>query len=783
MPLMIRAAKRIGEIEFSIFSSKTLERQPEMVDDALAAIDEADLVFLYRWSESVWDRIEAKVKEAGEKKPIVSLGSDPSVWLLSTVEPVVVQTCNAYLLSGGEDNYVQLFNFLASEVLKTGCSYSPPKPEPWEGIWHPRAERHFERTEDYLAWYQPKPAPFVGLLTSRSAWLSGDLSVETTLIEELERKGLNVIPAFCYALSDESLGTRSMAGVVEDFFMVDGKPRVDALIKLVFFFLDAARRSHDDQGGALSGVRLLKSMNVPVFEPVSSYYRTVEDWADDGQGLSSEVGWSIAMPEFEGVIEPLIIGGLRKDLDEETGTEVDTRVPIGDRCAKVAARISKWLALRNKPVEERKIAFILHNNPCASVEATVGAGAHLDTLESVSRILHRMKNAGYRVDPPTDGKALIEMIMERKAISEFRWTPVEEIVAKGGALACVEVDRYLEWFEKLSPGVKERVCEAWGNPPGELKDGVPPAMVHEGRIVVTGVRLGNAVVCVQPKRGCAGARCDGQVCKILHDPDVPPPHQYYATYRYLEDEFGADAIVHVGTHGNLEFLPGKSVGLSADCYPDINIGTLPHLYVYNADNPPEGTIAKRRSYATLVDHMQTVLVEGGLYEKLTELDEALAEYEKTRTSDPGRAHVLQHLILEGLEEADLLSTLGPVEGLPFDEVVRRAHDALSLIRTTQIQDGMHIFGDLPREDRLADLIASVMRYDDGEKASLRGVVLELMGIDLAYALEHQGEVHPGFRISYGRILEQSQDHAKAFVKEFLELPRVETQRCWGDEGV
>ncbi|MDO9556878.1 MAG: cobaltochelatase subunit CobN [Coriobacteriia bacterium] len=773
MPLMIRAAKRIGEIEFSIFSSKILGRQPEMVDDALAAIEGADLVLLYRSSEPVWDRIEAKVREVGKKKPIVSLGSDPSFWLLSTVESSVVETCSVYLTHGGEENHVQLFNFLASEVLKTDCRYLPPKPEPWEGIWHPRAGLHFERTEDYLAWYQPKSAPFVGLLASRSAWLSGDLSVETTLIEELERKGLNVIPAFCYALSDESLGTSSMARVVEDFFIVDGEPRIDALVKLVFFFLDSARGASGEQDGTLPGVGLLKRMNIPIFEPVTSYYRTVEDWADDGQGLSSEVGWSIAMPEFEGVIEPLIIGGLRKDLDEETGAQVDTRVPIGDRCAKVAARISKWLALRNKPVEERKIAFILHNNPCASVEATVGAGAHLDTLESVSRILHQMKNAGYRVDPPADGKALIEMIMEKKAISEFRWTPVEEIVARGGALACVDVDRYKEWFEQLGPGVRERICEAWGDPPGELKDGVPPAMVHEGRIVVTGIELGSAVVCVQPKRGCAGARCDGQVCKILHDPDVPPPHQYLATYRYLEDEFGADAIVHVGTHGNLEFLPGKSVGLSADCCPDINIGTLPHLYVYNADNPPEGTIAKRRSYATLVDHMQTVLVEGGLYEKLTELDEALAEYEKTRTSDPGRAHVLQHLILEGLEEADLLSTLGPVEGLPFDEVVRRAHDALSLIRTTQIQDGMHIFGDPPKGDRLADMIASIMRYDDGEKLSLRGVVLELMGIDLAYALEHQGEVHPGFRISYGRILEQSQDHAKAFVKEFLGLPGVE----------
>ena len=170
---------------------------------------------------------------------------------------------------------------------------------------------------------------------------------------------------------------------------------------------------------------------------------------------------------------------------------------------------------------------------------------------------------------------------------------------------------------------------AWGNPPGEEKDGIPAAMVYDGRILVTGLRFGNAVVCVQPKRGCAGARCDGQVCKILHDPCVPPPHQYIATYKWLSREFGADAVVHVGTHGNLEFLPGKATGLSSGCLPDVAIDTMPNLYIYNADNPPEGTIAKRRSNAVLVDHMQTVMVQGELYGDLDELERLLAEYAAT----------------------------------------------------------------------------------------------------------------------------------------------------------
>ena len=188
---------------------------------------------------------------------------------------------------------------------------------------------------------------------------------------------------------------------------------------------------------------------------------------------------------------------------------------------------------------------------------------------------------------------LIDDIMNRKAIAISAGHRLPR--SSGRARSCPGgAGGDAAWFETLPHAVRTRIVETWGQPPGE-------AMVYEGKIVVTGVRYGDAIVCVQPKRGCAGSQCDGEVCKILHDPDIPPTHQYLATYRYIEEVFGADAIIHVGTHGNLEFLPGKSVALSDACYPDIAIGTIPHLYIYNADNPPEGTIAKRRKHAVLVD--------------------------------------------------------------------------------------------------------------------------------------------------------------------------------------
>ena len=268
------------------------------------------------------------------------------------------------------------------------------------------------------------------------------------------------------------------------------------------------------------------------------------------------------------------------------------------------------------------------------------------------------------------------------------------------------------------------MTEVWGNPPGEPKDGVPAAMVYQDKILVTGVQYGNAVVCVQPKRGCAGARCDGQVCKILHDPDVPPPHQYVATYKWLSREFGVDAIVHVGTHGNLEFLPGKGTGLSSGCFPDIGIDTMPHLYIYNADNPPEGTIAKRRTNAVLVDHMQTVMVKGELYGDLDQIARLIDEYDRYRDTEPARAHTIQHMILEQARGLDLLDGR-KLSHDNFHEVVRDLHDALQVLKDMHIPKGMHVFGRVPSGEKLADFVHAIVRFDTGE-GSLRWLAARLI---------------------------------------------------------
>jgi cobaltochelatase CobN len=767
IPTLLRAAEELG-IELEAYYSKILEENPEEAESVLSACENADAIFLYHIANPFWEDFYKRIEPLKAERPVICVGSNPSSFTLSSVKLEIAATCFSYMIYGGEENFSNMLRYLLKEVFGAEIEAKPPKKIPWDGLYHPDAGKMFSGIQEYLDWYGSLKDKTVGLLISRTSWVNNELEIEKALIRDFESLDLSVIPVFAYSLKDEELGSRSMDEVIESYFIKDGSPVIDCLVKLSPFFIASSKAKEREASCAAKGVELLKKLDVPVFQPVISHYMTIEQWKE-AQGLTTEIGWGVALPEFEGGIEPIIIGAGKVE-ENYMG-----RFPIEDRCSKLASRVLKWINLRKKPVDQRKVAFILHNKPCTGVEGSVGGAANLDSLESLAGILNRMQEAGYAVNPPRNGKELIDTILSRKAISEFRWTPINEIIKNGGTLAFVGKEEYEKFFNTLSPGVRQRVIESWGNPPGEEVNGIPAAMVYENRIVVTGVQYGNAVVCVQPKRGCAGTRCDGKVCKILHDPDVPPTHQYLATYRYLENNFGADVLVHVGTHGNLEFLPGKGVGLSEDCYPDISIGTIPHLYIYNSDNPPEGTIAKRRSLACLIDHMQTAMTASGLYESLEELDRLLGEYEQVK-HDRGREHALKHLILEEIKKSNLDSEIKADHETPFEEIVRKAHEALGRIRNSQIHHGMHIFGQIPEGEKKVEFINSILRYDDqesmGNRISIRRLVAEILGLDLDELISDQSRISENGKSS-GQRLEEIDSISKDFIRTFINNPEKE----------
>jgi cobaltochelatase CobN len=702
IPLLAEAGKALG-IELYAWSARDLEGE-EKRRACINSFERADVILLRLTTDRDWDEF---IEKLNKKVPIVPLGRNSLFHSLSNVSPGIVAAVNAYHAYGGAENIKNMLRYIGNEVLGLDYRYEKPEKTLWQGIYHPDAETTFESIEAYLQWYNTNSTHNIGIVFSRTLWANGDLELINTLVHELEKE-FGVIPVFCYGMGDEELGAKPGGEVIEEFF--SHHVRLDALINLQSVF---------NAGTAEGSANALKKLDIPVFHPLMAYYKTEEEWKRDSQGIRNlEIGWSVAMPEFEGVIEPIIMGAPRTE--EEYGTACARHAPINERIEKIVSRVKRWILLKDTHKSERKVAFILHNNPCASVEATVGSAAHLDALESVARILKRMKAEGYSIEPPEDGKALIENIMSRKAVSEFRWTTVDEIVRKGGALAMISKEEYVHWFDTQEQKVRETMCETWGTPPGA-------AMVYDGKIVVTGVEYGNAVVCVQPKRGCAGSRCDGQVCKILHDPEVPPPHHYFATYQYLESTFG----------------------------PDIAIGHLPHLYIYNADNPSEGTIAKRRSYATLIDHIQTVMAESGLYGELKELEDHIAEYKKVKTSDRARAHALEHIIIELIRKTKLSEEIGldnELEGGDsFDKIIERAHEAITRVYNTQIPDGMHIIGEVPAGERKVEFINSILRHD----SELRKVIFELMGV----------KIQPSEAGS--ELLAEVDCYAKAFISAFL----------------
>ena len=778
------AASLPGMPPVRVLSSRMLE-VPEDADRCREIMHSASSLFIFRTTDSLWDQLDDDIRHMGKTIPVVCVSYDPAAWALSSVSAETAQTAYRYLTYGGTENICNLFRFLHA-LPDIPSDIPEPLPAPWEGLWHPDASvRSFDTPEAYQMWYtgharrhgiELKPERTVGLLFGRHYWVNAMPDVETALVRALESKGLAVIPAFTNTLRDKSTGNKGAALWTQEAFLDGSKSRIGVLVKFLPYFTNNHEKMTTfvgDDSPAWESVHAFRALGVPVFQPVFASSRTLEEWEADPQGLSSEVSWAVAMPEFEGTIEPFFLGGGTLFQPGVDGMEIERRTPHAERVERFASRIARWLRLRNKPAAERRVAFLLNSDPCASVEASIGGAAKLDSLESVSRILKIMKQAGYSVEVPDSGTALINTMLERKAISEFRWTTVQEIEGKGGVLAHIDLSTYQTWFDSYPEAIRKQITKVWGNPPGESVNGVPAAMVLDGNILVTGIQWGNAVVCIQPKRGCAGSRCDGQVCKILHDPSVPPPHQYLATYRWLQDGFGADVLIHVGTHGNLEFLPGKSVGLSESCLPDLALHEIPHVYIYNSDNPPEGVIAKRRGYAELVDHMQTVMVQGGLYDTLEELDRLLGEWEQARNGNPARAHQLEHLIREGIVAAKLESQVSPDTAPDFAVLASRVHTALGLLRNTYMEDGMHIFGETPQDGRRAQFIASIVRYDAGQTDSLRKRLYAAQGLELDRILAEPEGVDAYSRQSHASLLEKVEKQLVAICEMLVEGTRPE----------
>ncbi len=622
-----------------------------------------------------------------------------------------------YWLGGTPENLENFFLMLADRyVLKEDdtlnstasvgeIKYQDPVTFPDIGIWHPLAPQMFEDIKEYLNWFnsrrdisaaQKDPnAPCIGLVLQRTHIITGDAAHYEAVVQEFEAMGAKVIPVFS--------GGLDFSKPLEAFFFdpIDKTNAiVDAVVSLTGFALvgGPARQDHP------KAIDLLKRLNRPYMVALPLVFQTTEEWEDSDLGLHPiQVALQVAIPELDGAIEPIILSGR----DGMTGRAI----ALQDRIEAIAGRAMKWANLGRKPKVDKKVAITVFSFP--PDKGNVGTAAYLDVFGSIFEVLQGLKKDGYDVqDLPNSAKELLEAVIND---AQAQYNSPELSVAYRMSV---------EEYEKLTP-YSEKLNESWGPPPGNLNS--------DGQnLVIYGKHFGNIFIGVQPTFGY-----EGDPMRLLFSRSASPHHGFAAYYTYLEKVWEADAVLHFGTHGSLEFMPGKQMGMSNDCFPDSLIGNIPNLYYYAANNPSEATIAKRRSYAETISYLTPPAENAGLYRGLQELGELVGSYQSLR--DSGRGVQIANTIMDKARICNLDKDIiipdidaGTMEIEARDNIVGAVYSRLMEIESRLLPCGLHVVGKPPTaEEAVATLvnIASLDREEEGIKGLPR-IIAESLGRDL-----------------------------------------------------
>ncbi len=592
-----------------------------------------------------------------------------------------------YWLSGSEENVGGMVRYLVARyadgprrALRGALEVPAPVEYPEIGVYHPRMKGRLAERADALPAGGAKGT--VGLLLMRSYLLAGNAGHYDGAIAALEARGLRVIPAFATGLDARA--------AIERFFFAGGKPAVDAVVSLTGFSLVGGPAYND----ARAAEEMLARLDVPYLAAHPVEFQTLEAWQSSDRGLLPvEATMMVAIPELDGATGPMIFGGRSADA---AGGARDMRAHP-ERSEALAARVAKLVALRRTPAPERKVAIVLFNFPPNA--GNVGTAAYLAVFASLHRTLGALRAAGYAVEVPESVDALRERIIGGNA---SRFGAQANVHARIRADDHVRRERWLGEIEAQ-----------WGPAPGKHQaDG--------GSIFVLGERFGNAFVGLQPAFGY-----EGDPMRLLFEKGFAPTHAFSAFYRWLREDFGAHACLHFGTHGALEFMPGKQAGLSGACWPDRLIGDLPNLYLYAANNPSEGTIAKRRAAATLVSYLTPPIAHAGLYRGLVELKASL---ERWRTLGPEAAS--ERAPLAALVQAQAatleLAMPEPAWADAAEAEIAKLGAAVLELEYTLIPSGLHVVGEPPSPAERVDLLLAVAEAPHGARP-VRAAVEALVG--------------------------------------------------------
>jgi cobaltochelatase CobN len=640
-------------------------------------LDGADLVVVrilggYRsWQDGI-DTVVASgvptVVVSGEQAP------DADLMSYSTVPAGVALQAHVYLAQGGVVNLHQLHAFLCDTVLMTGFGFAPPATVPNWGVLERDSASH--------------DGPTIAVLFYRAQQLAGNTGYVEALCSAIEEAGGRALPVYCASLRTAEPD------------MLELLTSADAMVTTVLAAGGAVPATVTAGGSDDAwNVAHLAALDIPILQGLC-LTSSRSQWRDNDDGMSPlDVATQVAVPEFDGRI--ITVPFSFKEIDDEG---LIAYVADPERCARVAGLAVRHARLRAVAPRDKRVAVVFSAYP--TKHARIGNAVGLDTPASAVALLRAMRDAGYRIgDVPgvdaQDGDALIHALIERGG-QDPDWLTEEHLTGNPIRLSA---KAYRAWFATLPAELTEGVEKHWGPAPGDLF--VDRTTDPDGEIVIAAMQHDNVVLMVQPPRGFG----ENPVA-IYHDPDLPPSHHYLAAYHWLDSGFRADAIVHLGKHGNLEWLPGKTLGMSASCGSDAALGSLPLIYPFLVNDPGEGTQAKRRAHATLVDHLIPPMARAESYGDIARLEQLLDEHANIAALDPGKLPAIRQQIWTLMRAAEMDHDLGLAERPEddsFDDMLLHVDGWLCEIKDVQIRDGLHILGQAPSDEPELDLVLAILR--------------------------------------------------------------------------
>ena len=705
LPGVLQAYKALLEERPELRGQVTLSFLTESMFDAVAPeeITGADVLVFDIMNQEMLDRFNTThdvdlLADVGGRGMVLAVGEGLMPREFYTEQGAVWdERARAFWANWGFGNQLGLIKQTLSFAGVRDVTVPDPQPTLEGGYYYPGGQtgrvvatwEEFERLRGAAGGRRPG-AVRVAVGFYKSTYYAGDTALLDATIAEIERQGAEAVPVFGYpsAQAFEAL-------LVDE----SGRSRVDVALAFVFRFAD------------FEASKTLERLNVPVVSMVSLYGRSEADWRTLPMGLSMFEGtFQVAVPELAGLVSPTVVGSQERMTDAETGLTIVERHPIAPRVTVAVQRAIRYGRLGTTPNPDKRVAVLYYNYPPG--KAGIGA-SYLNVAESLAAILRRLHDEGYDlgdVDPETDltGDRVLDAISGARNVGGYAPGELEDMLDVADA-ALVPVADYERWLDGYAPVLRDKILADWGAPAETTLMTTTTGGADGPSIAIPVARYGNVVLLPQPARGWGE---DDE--KLYHAKDLAPHHQYVATYAWLRDRFGADAVVHLGTHGTLEWLDGKDIGLSSEDAPDALIADLPDIYVYNVDVVGEGLVARRRGMATLVDHMVPPFTEGGLLPDLAALSESVDDYLNNLNKNEPLAEAYARQIREQATDLGMVKDLGldlGTEGELDDDTMHELEEYLIHLRGQYIPYGLHAFGRTPEAEMRASTIEAIVSVD------------------------------------------------------------------------